>query len=248
MAENRTVVVTAAKRVDAGTERVRLNAAYVTALENAGLVPLVVPPLGNASAARQIISRVGGLVLSGGGDLDPVHYGEPLHPKAHPPQVDRDATELALIAAARERRLPVLAICRGIQVLNVALGGTLVQDIGSQVPSALQHDAAPESGAAATRDSRTHDVIITPGSRLARALGSTHIAVNSFHHQAVARTADELRETAHSPDGIIEGLETDGDWWVLAVQWHPEEMDRTEQEWDRSLFAAFAEAVTHTGS
>jgi putative glutamine amidotransferase len=174
-----------------------------------------------------------GVVLLGGAEGDAEAACQP-----------RPVGEVAHEHAARKQRVPVLAICRGIQVLNVALGGTLVQDIGSQLPAALQHDT-PSDGASGTRDTRTHDVIITPGSRLARALGATRIAVNSFHHQAVARTAKDLRETAHSPDGVIEGLETNSDWWVLAVQWHPEEMDQSEETWDRSLFKAFAEAVTN---
>jgi len=241
MQANRTVVVTGAKRNDGEVERVRLNAAYVAALENAGLVPLVLPPLSRPEDAAEVVEHAGGLVLSGGGDLDPGLYGEPLHPKGNPPDAARDATELALINAARQRKRPVLAICRGIQALNVALGGTLVQDIASQVHGALEHNTT------ARRAERSHPVSVTPESRLARALGAIEISVNSLHHQAVARVAAGLRATAWSPDGIIEGIETVDDWWVLAVQWHPEEMDKTEEKWDRGLFRAFARAVVDTG-
>lgn len=238
MPTNRMVAVSAERRKDEDIERVRLNAAYVTALENAGLVPLIIPPLARANDAAEIIRHAGGLVLSGGGDLDPALYGEPMHARTHPPHPARDATELALIAAARENRVPVLAICRGIQALNVALGGTLVQDIPSQVEGGLDHYTEQQ------RAARTHEISVVPGSRLAGALGTTRISVNSLHHQSVARVAPGLVTTAQSPDGVIEGLETTDDWWVLAVQWHPEEMSTAEEPWDRRLFAAFATAVT----
>jgi putative glutamine amidotransferase len=234
---NRTVVVSAARKPDGGTDRVRLNAAYVTALERAGLIPVILPPLSNAADALGVVANAGGLVLTGGGDLNPSLYGEPLHPRAHPPEDDRDATELAMIAAAHEARLPTLAICRGIQALNVALGGSLIQDIPSQLDSDVAHDVREG------RQSRTHEVVIEPGSRLAKAVGATRITVNSLHHQAVARVAPRLRATAHSVDGVIEALETADDWWVVGVQWHPEEMHGAEEPWDRELFHAFARAV-----
>ena len=234
---NRTVLVSSARKRDGGSDRVRLNSTYVAALENAGLVPLIVPPLTRVENAAELMSVAAGLVLSGGGDLDPALYGERLHPKANPPEADRDATELALIAAARELKTPVLAICRGIQAVNVALGGSLVQDIPSELPSAIVHDTE------GPRAARTHEVALEPGSRLARAVGATHIAVNSLHHQSVDRLAPGLRATAHSPDGVVEGLEAGEDWWLVGVQWHPEEMSGTEEPWDRRLFEAFARAV-----
>lgn len=236
--KNRTVLVSSAKHENDGVARVRLNNSYVAALENAGLVPLIVPPLASASEAAEVVRVAGGLLLTGGGDLDPALYGEPMHAKARQPQADRDTTELALIAAARAGKKPVLGICRGIQAVNVALGGTLVQDIASEVSTGIKHDAHD------LRDSRTHPVSITPGSRLAKAIGATEIAVNSLHHQSVARVAPGLHVSARSPDGVIEGLETGDDWWVLCVQWHPEELDRTEEPWDRGLFQAFSHAVT----
>jgi putative glutamine amidotransferase len=234
---NRTVLVSSTRKVDGDTSRVRLNTAYVTALENAGLIPLIVPPLARVEDAVGAMSIAAGLVLSGGGDLDPALYGEPLHPKANLPDADRDATELALIAAAREKKVPVLAICRGIQAVNVALGGSLVQDIPSELTSSIAHDTGPP------REARTHQVTIRPGSRLARAVGSTSIAVNSLHHQSVGRVAPGLLATGHSPDGVVEGLESGGDWWLLGVQWHPEEMSSSEEPWDRRLFQAFGRAV-----
>jgi putative glutamine amidotransferase len=230
-----TVAVTASIRPDGDTNRVRLTAAYVTALENAGLVPLIVPPLANVEAAAAVLDSVAGLVLTGGEDVDPARYGEKRHEKVRSVNAARDATESALIEEAKARGKPVLAICRGIQMLNVALGGTLVQDIQSQCNTSIAHD---EEGA---RDSRSHEIDIEPGSLIAKAVGAEHVTVNSFHHQSVKRVADGLRVTARSPDGIIEGLEsTDEDWWVMAVQWHPEEMTDSPEPWDRGLFKAFA--------
>ncbi|HCU12830.1 MAG TPA: hypothetical protein DGB72_11975 [Gemmatimonadetes bacterium] len=230
-----TVAVTAGIRPDGDTSRVRLTAAYVTALENAGLIPLIVPPLANADAASAILDSVAGLVLTGGEDVDPARYGEKRHEKVRSVNPARDATEAALIKEAKERGTPVLAICRGIQILNVALGGTLVQDIPSQCETKIAHDEE------SARDSRTHEISVEPGSLIATAVGTEHLTVNSFHHQSVKRVADGMRVTARSPDGIIEGIEsTDEDWWVMAVQWHPEEMTDSAEPWDRGLFQAFA--------
>ncbi|MFL5488788.1 MAG: gamma-glutamyl-gamma-aminobutyrate hydrolase family protein [Gemmatimonadaceae bacterium] len=230
-----TVAVTAGIRPDGDTNRVRLTAAYVTALENAGLVPLIVPPLSSADAASAVLDSVAGLVLTGGEDVDPARYGEQRHAKVRSVNAARDATEAALIEEARARGTPVLAICRGIQILNVALGGTLVQDISSECNTNIVHD---EEG---PRDSRSHEVSIEPGSLIAKAVGTEHLTVNSFHHQSVKRVADGMRVTARSPDGVIEGLEsTEDDWWVMAVQWHPEEMNESPEPWDRGLFKAFA--------
>jgi len=235
----RTVAVTAGIRQDGDTSRVRLTAAYVTALENAGLVPIIIPPLSNNGAADGILASVSGLVLTGGEDVDPARYGETPHPKIRSVNAARDATEASLIQAAKSRGTPVLAICRGIQILNVALGGSLVQDISSQCETGISHD---DEGA---RDSRAHDIAIEPGSRIAGAMGTVSCAVNSFHHQSVKKVAEGMRITARSPDGVVEGLESvNDDWWVLAVQWHPEEMNESPEPWDRGLFKAFAHQIS----
>ncbi|MDQ3673428.1 MAG: gamma-glutamyl-gamma-aminobutyrate hydrolase family protein [Gemmatimonadota bacterium] len=235
----RTVAVTAGIRQDGDTSRVRLTAAYVTALENAGLVPLIIPPLSGERAASAVLDTVAGLVLSGGGDVDPARYGETPHPKLRSVNPGRDATETALIQEARDRGTPVFAICRGIQILNVALGGTLVQDISSQCDTSLAHD---DEG---PRDSRSHEITIEPGSRIEAAMGTRQCTVNSFHHQSVKTVAPGMRITARSPDGVIEGLESvDDAWWVMAVQWHPEEMTESPEAWDRGLFNAFARQIS----
>jgi putative glutamine amidotransferase len=233
----RIVAVTATTRLDQGTLRVRLNAAYLRALEGAGLVPLIVPPLSDPRAAEGLLDGVAGLVLTGGEDVDPARYGATPHPVLGPVHRERDATELALVHAARERELPTLAICRGIQLLNVALGGTLVQDLPSERPDALPHDPG------AARAARSHPVEVEASSALATALGATRIDANSIHHQAVDRVGAGLRVTARAPDGVIEGVETGADspWSAVGVQWHPEELVDDPAPWDRGLFAAFAE-------
>lgn len=233
------VAVTATEKDRDGGLRVWLNAAYVRAIEGAGLVPLVVPPLTHPDQAAAVLGRVDGLVLTGGEDIDPAHYGAAMHPKGGPPHAARDATELALAREARDRRLPTLAICRGIQIVNVALGGTLIQDLPSERPRGTDHDPG------ADRASRSHDLVVERGSRLAEALGATELAVNSSHHQAVDAVGHALVASAHSPDGVVEGLETpkESDWWMIAVQWHPEELTGDAAEWDRGLFRAFAEKV-----
>jgi putative glutamine amidotransferase len=240
------VAVTATHRRDpAGICRVRLNEAYVRALEGAGLTPLVVPPLADPRAADEILGVVRALVLTGGEDIDPARYGAPRHPSVVVTNAARDATEIALARAARDRQLPTLAICRGIQVLNVALGGTLVQDIPAQRPDAGVHDADDHADPG-WRARRVHDVVVDAASRLASALGDGAPCVNSLHHQALDRVADGLRVSARAPDGIIEGIESHpGDpWWALGVQWHPEELLDDPLPWDRRFFAALAERLT----
>jgi len=237
------VAVTATTRDVEGMIRVRLNDAYVRALESAGLVPLVLPPLNPANAAA-VLDGVAGIVLSGGEDVDPVHFGASPHPALGPVHAARDAWELALVAEARRRGTPTLAICRGIQLLNVALGGTLVQHIPAERPTELPHDASER------RAERVHDVDLDGASRLAEALGARgerRITANSSHHQSIDRVADGLRVVACAPDGIVEGAESVTDWWALGVQWHPEELTETAEAWDRNLFRAFADRVRATG-
>lgn len=199
---------------------------------------MVVPPLVRDAAALAIVSRVDGLVLTGGEDVDPAFYGQPRAAKCGVPNEHRDRTEIALIRAAQELGKPILAICRGPQILNVALGGTLIQDIPTEVPGSLEHNTADD------RASRVHDVTIDAGSRIAKAIGETAITVNSLHHQSIKDVAPGLRVTARAPDGIIEGVESDSDeWWVMAVQWHPEEMNDSPEPWDRGIFKAFADRL-----
>ena len=219
------VAVTATTKDFEGARRVRLNEAYVTSVRAAGLVPIVLAPLDITSIDR-VLDLVQGVVLTGGEDVDPAEYGALMHPRGNAPHVQRDKCELAVARRARERGIPTLGICRGIQV------------IPSERPSDVQHDSEAE------RDVRVHDVRVEKQSLLAEALGATEIRVNSYHHQAVDRVAQDVRVTAHASDGIIEGIESaDNSWWMLAVQWHPEDLVQDGSSWDRGLFRAFADAV-----
>jgi putative glutamine amidotransferase len=215
--------------------RFRLNAAYIDALESCGLIPIVVPPLADSANAGAILEGASGLLLTGGVDIDPSLYGEERGAHTQLPSGVRDTWEIALTAAARERALPTLAICRGMQLVNVALGGTLMQDIASQRPGSLRHDYGDE------RKARVHEVEVQSRARLAKLLGTTTLQVNSMHHQGIGELASRLQVAALAPDGMIEALEWAGDdWWMVAVQWHPEELVHDKEPWDRNLFHAFA--------
>jgi putative glutamine amidotransferase len=194
---------------------------YVKAVEAAGGLPVLLAP-GRPDDAPELLERVQALVLSGGDDVDPVHYGEAPHETVTGVTPDRDAFELALARQALARDQPTLAICRGQQVLNVATGGTLIQDIPSSVSGAADHDPERE------RWELTHEVRLLPGSRLRQVLGEDRVAVNSFHHQAVKDLGQGLVASAWSvADGVIEGIEAPKSRFVLGVQWHPESF------WDR---------------
>ncbi len=231
------VLLTATTESLRGRSRVRVNEAYTDALSAVGLVPLILPPI-EASIATTALDGVAGLVLTGGEDIGPEHFGQAPHPAMGTPHAARDEYEIALSRAARDRRVPTLAICRGAQIVNVALGGTLIQDIPSLRPSAANHDLS------ARRTERVHEIAIERDSSLAGVVGDTSITVNSSHHQSIDAVAKGLRGSATSPDGVIEAVEpTSKDWWMIAVQWHPEELTATSEPWDRRLFSSFAEAV-----
>jgi putative glutamine amidotransferase len=226
-----------------GAERTGLNSAYVRSVVAAGGVPLVLSPLMGHSYAARALDGVDGLVLTGGEDVDPSWYNAELSPRTNPPDRDRDLFELALFAAARQRELPILGICRGIQLVNVALGGTLYQDLPSERPGPVDHN---RSGA---RADRSHAIRLTPGSLAAEALGATALRVNSFHHQGVRDLAPKLVATGWSEDDLIEVVESAaGEPWVLAVQWHPEEMHADAHAPDRGLFAALVERAGATAA
>lgn len=231
------VAVTATTETIRDVPRTRANVTYTSAARSAGLRPYILPVLAPGDA-DEMLEGMSGLVLTGGEDVDPAHYGRAPHPELGEVHAARDAFELALAAAAQRRCLPTLAICRGLQVVNVALGGTLVQDLPSEWADAIAHDGGPD------RSARIHSVRVKEDTRLARALGATELTVNSFHHQSLASLGAGLHAVAHAPDGVIEGVESaPGDWWVLGVQWHPEELTESPDDWDRSLFRAFADAV-----
>jgi putative glutamine amidotransferase len=189
---------------------------YVRAVEAGGGLPVVLAP-GTPEDAREHVARLDGLLLTGGADVDPGHYGEAAHPALGRVIPERDRFELSLCRAALETDRPILAICRGHQVLNVATGGTLVQDIPSQIQGFVDHDPDVE------RWHNAHDVRVLPGTRLRAILGRDTVAVNSFHHQAVRQLGRGLVVSASAvDDGVVEGIEMPGRAFVVGVQWHPE--------------------------
>jgi putative glutamine amidotransferase len=205
---------------------------YGFAAQRAGIRALAVMEA-EPEAALDVLDHVGGLMLLGGGDLDPTTYSAERHGKVYGVDEERDAVELALIRAALDRAIPILAICRGAQVLNVALGGTLVQhipDLGGNV----QHGVPGGGGTV------MHDVKVEPDSLLAEITGSEVLATSSHHHQAVDRLGDGLTVTARADDGVIEAVEHDGPGWLVAVQWHPEDTAATDPA-QQALFDALAE-------
>jgi putative glutamine amidotransferase len=197
-----------------------LMPSYTEAIVAAGGVPLLIP-LGLSTEDLQVVfERIDGLVLPGGGDVEPEVYGGQQHVTLWGINPERDRTEFFMSRAAVKQRKPVLAICRGIQVLNVALGGTLWEDIGSQVPGAIRHDAPDDR----PRSYLAHTVSLENDSLLARRIGRGQHQVNSIHHQAVKTLASELFTTATAPDDVIEGVEVPGHPFAIGVQWHPENL------------------------
>jgi len=218
---------------------------YVQVLAGAGAIPWVIPLLERDEATlRGIYERLGGLFLPGGVDIDPSTYGESAGPACGRTDPARDWTELLLARWALADKKPLLAVCRGVQLLNVAVGGTLYQDLGTEVPAVIKHDNFPSGGH--RRDELSHDVHIAKGSRLAQLLETESLAVNSMHHQGIARLAPGLEAVATALDGLIEGVETTTGAFVLGVQWHPEDLvDRDPRM--RRLFDAFIAAARQGG-
>jgi len=209
---------------------------YSQAILHAGGAPVIVPAAQDRRSLGAILDLVQGLILSGGPDIHPRRYGE--EPLAGLGEIDETLDQMELLAAALalEKNLPVLGICRGIQVLNVALGGTLYQDIASQVPDSICH--TPKSDKAVN----THTVRIEAGSRLNKITGKREIWVNGKHHQAVKDLASGLFVTARAKDGIVEAVEFPGKRFAMAVQWHPEGTWR-DDPFSRKLFSSFVQAA-----
>ncbi len=219
-----------------------MGRSYIEELRKVGAVPWLIPLIPHDSETLQeIFARLDGVFITGGVDVDPRSYGEEKLPLCGATDPDRDVVEIALLQHALNRRLPVFAVCRGIQILNVACGGTLYQDVTAQVPAALKHDFFP-TPQQPSRKFLAHDVAVKPGSRLSHILGDAVVPVNSMHHQAIKELAPNLAPTAHAPDGIIEGVEGTAEQYLVAVQWHPEELTETQPGQAR-LFSTFADAA-----
>jgi len=217
------------------------NRAYVAIIEavaDAGGLPVMIPVSVSDDVLRAIYARVDGVLLPGGGDIDPVFYNAAKHPNTGEADDARDHAEITVARWAVEEDLPLLGICRGHQVLNVALGGTLVQDIPAQVATDITHDFPSN----VPRGNPAHPVQIDPTSRLASILRTTSPVVNSLHHQSVETAPPNACVTAYAPDGVVEALELPDKHFVLSVQWHPEDM-YTENDSMRRLFRAFVEAA-----
>jgi putative glutamine amidotransferase len=215
---------------------------YVRVLVQAGAVPWIIPLLRNdGSTLRAIYDRVDGVFLPGGVDLDPASYQEAPTALCGRTDIDRDEVELTLTRWAMADRKPLLAVCRGVQVVNVAAGGTVHQDLATEMPGSIKHDYFPSQGPY-SRDLLVHDVRIPEDTRLGQVLGTSSIRVNSMHHQGINRVAEGLRPNAFAPDGLIEGLESPNGHFLLGVQWHPESLVERDPTM-RRLFAAFVEAA-----
>jgi len=206
--------------------RYALSSNYTEAIEAAGGVPLIIPP--QHDNIEEILSVVDGLLLSGGGDIDPALYGDDsVHEKTYGIHEGRDTLEMALTNGAIARDLPTLCICRGIQVLNVALGGNLIQDIADQYSDEIQH-RQHEKGIAASEPS--HEVRAERDSLLGDVYESESLQTNSFHHQGLKDISPELRAIGTAADGVVESVERPASTWMLGVQWHPEMMFKAHPE------------------
>jgi putative glutamine amidotransferase len=210
---------------------------YIDAVLGAGGLPVLLPLSLRDTDLHTLSAQLRGVLLPGGQDLDPGHYGAAPHPQTNGVDLARDWLEIELTRRAVAEHKPVFGICRGVQVLNVALGGTLYQDLPSEFPGALPHSfRTPEFPA----DHLAHDVKIEEASLLARCLGVPIVRVNSRHHQAVRAAAPGLVIVAHAPDRVIEAVEMPGHPFALGVQWHPENLQAQPEM--RGLFETFVAA------
>lgn len=209
------------------------SSAYVRSVAAAGGVPVVLPLLSSENALA-MCARLDGVVLTGGGDVEPLRYGQVSHPDVYGVSQARDESEAALLTSACRLRLPVLAICRGMQLLNVVFGGTLHQHLPDDA-----HLDIPGAYAA------THGVSVCEDSRLYEVLGKRELRVNSLHHQTIDHVSDELRPTAFSDDGLVEALEMNGNPNVIGIQWHPELLPGDPDQ--VRLFAWLVEAASEVG-
>ncbi|MBW3628470.1 MAG: gamma-glutamyl-gamma-aminobutyrate hydrolase family protein [Gemmatimonadetes bacterium] len=227
------------------TPQIMLGSPYIAALEAMGGTPLLVTPAHDEESIGRLIDLADGLVLTGGEDVDPAYYGQEPHTNLASVNRARDRMEMLAVERAIERGMPVLAICRGLQLLNVALGGTLFQDLPSQRAEGIIHEQS------APITERWHSARIAEESQLAQIFGATDLFINSFHHQGINRLAEPLRPVAWAEDGLIEGVEGRDHPWMIGVQWHPErgeaETRGDRRHPDNRLFYAYLEAARKFG-
>src|SRR5688500_4334311 len=211
--------ITTSLTVDKVPERAYVNGTYIRAVQAAGGIPVLLTPHFTPEVQAALWQRLDGLLLTGGGDIEPARFGEARHSTVDDVSPARDALEIGLTHRALDAEVPLFAICRGIQVLNVALGGTLVQDIPSEIDTTIAHSQK------AKRHEATHAVTVSGETRLADVLGAHDVRVNSFHHQSIKTLGRGRRDVAWAPDGVIEGVEhASAPMLVLGVQWHPEDL------------------------
>lgn len=220
------------------TPQVLLGSPYIEAVQRVDATPLLITPAHGKRSIDSLLEMSDGLMLTGGEDIDPSRYGQKPHPKLETVNHQRDEMEFAVLERALALELPVLAVCRGFQVLNVFFGGTLYQDLPSQKPGGVIHEQD------APINERWHGATVEPDSRVAELFQATEFQINSFHHQGVDRLGDGLRAVGWAEDGLVEVVEASEYPWVIGVQWHPERGevelpdDRSHPDW--RLFAAFA--------
>jgi putative glutamine amidotransferase len=209
--------------------------AYAAAVTAGGGIPLLIPLGLSDEDLLTVVERVDGLVLPGGGDIDPTFYRGNWHDALRGIDEDRDRVEITVAQQAAKTRKPFLAICRGFQVLNVALGGTLWEDLASQRPESIKHDYYQTGD----RSNVSHAVEVNPDSQLASIVERETLPVNSLHHQGVRDIAPDLTVTAVAPDGLVEGLEVEGHPFAIGVQWHPENLIQN----DPAMLALFESLI-----
>jgi putative glutamine amidotransferase len=213
---------------------------YILTLTAAGAIPWMIP-LVDEDTLRGVYDELDAVFLPGGADIDPFTYGAEPHPLCDKTDRERDRVEVLLAKWAVAEEKPVLGVCRGMQLINVAAGGTLYQDLAEEFPGAIKHDYFPFSGVHHTRDFLAHEVSVAEGTRLAELIGAGSQRVNSMHHQGIKQLGRGLVSTAEAPDGLIEALEGADDSYLVAVQWHPEALTDNDAR-TRNLFADFIAA------
>ena len=218
-----------------GYRRIYVNEDYINAVLAAGGVPVMIPMNGDREALAAVVDKLDALLITGGDDIDPIRYGEEPHRGLGKIVPERDFCDFTLYELARERHLPILGVCRGFQLINVAEGGSLYQDLGERSGEVLKHFQGHSPRLA------THTVNIRPDSKIASILGVTEHRVNSFHHQTVKKVGTPFTEVATAPDGVTEAVELPGDDFLIAVQWHPEMLESVDPVM-RKLWSAFIAA------
>lgn len=230
-------ITTGSSPTNNGSSEHTLSDKYVQVILRAGGTPVIIPAGQDNGQLDELVNRLDGLMLPGGGDIAPALFNGRLHPTIYGIDENRDALEMKLVRLAAQQGLPFLGICRGAQVINVALGGSLYTDIEAQKPGAERHDYRFEF----PRDKIAHVVKIRPGSLLSSLTGGTELSVNSLHHQAIDSMPAHLQPVAHSADGLVEAVELRNHVFGLGVQWHPEWL--VESPGNLAIFRGFINAA-----